>query len=96
MNKKDLVDLVAQKSSLTKVQASDAIEAVFESISESLVKGDEFSVVGFGKLGVRYRGERPGRNPANGETFTIPATNVVYFRVGKTLKDDVAAATPKK
>lgn len=94
MKKKELIDLVAQKTSLTKAQASDAIDAVFESISESLVKGEEFSLVGFGKLGVRHRPERPGRNPANGETFTVPATNVVYFRVGKTLKDEVAAATP--
>lgn len=95
MNKKELIDLVAQKGSLTKVQAGLAVDAVFESISESLIKGEDFTLIGFGKLGVRHRAERQGRNPANGQTFTIPPTNAVYFRVGKSLKDDVAAATPK-
>ncbi len=95
MNKKDLIDLVAQKGSLTKAQAGAAVDAVFESISDALVKGDEFTLIGFGKFGTRHREERQGRNPANGDTFTIPPTNVVYFRVGKSLKDDVAASTPK-
>ena len=90
MNKKDLVDLVAQKTSQTKVQAAAAIDATFQAISEGLAKGDSFNIIGFGKFEVRHRKERKGRNPASGENFTIPPTSVVAFRVGKNLKDDVA------
>lgn len=90
MNKKELIDLVAQKASISKVDAAKAIDATFEAISESLVKGDGFSFTGFGKFEVRDRGQRNGRNPATGTNFVIPATKVVSFRVGKNLKDDVA------
>lgn len=92
MIKKDLIELVASKTGLTKADSGKAVAAVLESISESLVKGEDCSLIGFGSFQVRDRAERQGRNPANGETITIPATRSVRFSVGKTLKNDVANA----
>lgn len=90
MNKKELVDLVAEKSNLSKADANNAVDAVFEAITEALVAGDDFTYIGFGKFAVRSRAERTGRNPHSGEEIKIEATKVVSFKAGKPLKDAVA------
>lgn len=90
MNKKELVELVAQKGNLTKTDANNAVDAVFDVISENLAAGQEFNYIGFGKFGVRVRPERKGRNPSTGKEIIVPETKAVYFKVGKSLKDAVA------
>lgn len=95
MNKKELIELVAKKGNLSKADASNAVDAVFDSISEALISGEEFNLVGFGKFGVRVRPERNARNPSTGVKILVPETKAVYFKVGKSLKDAVADATAK-
>lgn len=89
MNKAELVDAVAVSANLTKSDAGEAVDAVFESISKTLSGGDSVSLVGFGTFSVSDRAARSGRNPRTGETIHIAATRVPKFKAGKGLKDAV-------
>ncbi|SES87612.1 bacterial nucleoid protein Hbs [Oceanobacillus limi] len=87
MNKTELVSAVAEKSELSKKDATAAVEAVFESISDSLKEGEKVQLIGFGNFEVRERAARTGRNPQTGEEIQIPASKVPAFKPGKQLKD---------
>ncbi|QSX24197.1 HU family DNA-binding protein [Priestia megaterium] len=89
MKKAELIEAVASKSELTKQDAKKAVEALFETISTTLVKGEKVQLVGFGTFEVRERAERTGRNPQTGEEMMIPATKVPAFKAGKELKEAV-------
>lgn len=90
MNKAELIASVAEKSTMTKKAASEAVEAVFATISETLAKEEKVTIVGFGTFEVRDRKERKGVNPATKEEIMIPATKVPAFRPGKSLREAVA------
>ena len=90
MNKTELIAAVAEKAGLTKKDAERALNATFEAITESLVKGDKVSVSGFGIFEVKNREARVGRNPRTKETIEIPATRLPGFKASKTLKDTIA------
>lgn len=90
MNKAELIASVAEKSNMTKKAASDAVEAVFASISEALAAGDKVTIVGFGTFEVRDRKARQGVNPSTKEPIMIPATKVPAFKPGKSLREVVA------
>lgn len=89
MNKTDLIEKVAEEADLSKAAAGRAVNAVFDSISDSLAKGEEVGVVGFGTFAVSERPARQGRNPQTGESIQIQATKVPKFKAGKNLKDAV-------
>lgn len=89
MNKQELVDAASQKCGLTKQQTSAALNAVLDTISETMMKGESVTLIGFGTFEVRQRKEREGRNLHTGEKMTIPAANVPAFKAGKVLKDTV-------
>ena len=90
MNKSELIDAIAQKGGLTKVDAGKALDATLEAISEALKGGDTVTLVGFGSFSVKERAARTGRNPKTGEELKIPASKVPSFKAGKGLKDAVA------
>ena len=90
MNKTELIAAVAEKAGLTKKDAERTVNATFEAITESLVKGDKVSVSGFGIFEVKNREARVGRNPRTKETIQIPATRLPQFKASKTLKDAIA------
>ncbi|MBU5466584.1 HU family DNA-binding protein [Virgibacillus sp. MSJ-26] len=89
MNKTDLVNAVAEKSELSKKDAGKAVDSVFETIMDSLSKGEKVQLIGFGNFEVRERAARKGRNPQTGEEIEIPASKVPAFKAGKALKDSV-------
>ncbi|BDG36567.1 HU family DNA-binding protein [Parageobacillus sp. VR-IP] len=89
MNKTELINAVAETSGLSKKDATKAVDAVFESITEALRKGDKVQLIGFGNFEVRERAARKGRNPQTGEEMEIPASKVPAFKPGKALKDAV-------
>ncbi len=89
MNKADLIENVAEKLDLSKADAGRAVDSVFETITDSLKKGDEVTLVGFGTFKVKHRAARKGRNPKTGEDIQIAAANVPSFKAGKGLKDAV-------
>ena len=90
MTKNDLVSQVAATAELSKKDAEKAVNAVIESITGALQKGDKVSLVGFGTFEARQRPARKGRNPQTKEEITIPATIAPAFKAGKALKDAVA------
>ncbi|MCH2082873.1 MAG: HU family DNA-binding protein [Saprospiraceae bacterium] len=89
MNKGDLINKVAENASLSKSQATDALNAVLGAVGEALKGGDKVTLVGFGTFSVSHRAERTGRNPQTSESIIIPAKNVVKFKPGKELTDSV-------
>ncbi|MCM3627449.1 HU family DNA-binding protein [Paenibacillus glycanilyticus] len=90
MNKTDLINKVAELSDLSKKDATKAVDAVFEAISDALQGGDKVQLVGFGNFEVRERQARKGRNPQTGEEIDIAASKMPAFKPGKSLKDLVS------
>lgn len=89
MNKTELISKVAEKTELTKKDATKAVDAVFASISESLQEGEKVQIIGFGNFEVRERAARKGRNPQTGEEIEIAASKVPAFKPGKALKEGI-------
>ncbi|AQL56148.1 HU family DNA-binding protein [Abyssicoccus albus] len=89
MNKTELISAVAEKTELSKKDAGVAVDAVFESIQDSLSKGEKVSLIGFGNFEVRERAARKGRNPQTGKEIEIAASKVPAFKAGKALKEAV-------
>jgi DNA-binding protein HU-beta len=89
VNKSDLIDAIASAADINKSDAGRALDAVIESITDTLKKGDQVSLVGFGTFSVKHRAAREGRNPQTGQTIQIKASNVPGFKAGKALKDAV-------
>lgn len=89
VNKTELVNAVAESASLSKKDASKAVDAVFESIQSALAEGNKVQLIGFGNFEVRERAARKGRNPQTGKEIEIAASKVPAFKPGKALKDAV-------
>lgn len=87
MTKADLVERVAREAELTKKDAEQLVEIVFDSIIDSLNEGEKIELRGFGSFRVRQRNQRNGRNPKTGAAVNIPAKRVAYFKPGKELKE---------
>ena len=89
MNKQELVEIVAESSDLSKAAAGRVVDTVFDTITDTLSKGDQVTLVGFGTFLVRDRAARTGRNPQTGEPIEIAAAKNPAFKAGKALKDAV-------
>lgn len=89
MNKQDLIADVASSTGLSRADAGKAVDAVFDSITSALKKGDEVRLVGFGTFMATVRKATTGRNPRTGEEIKIPASTQPKFKAGKGLKDAV-------
>ena len=89
MNKNDLVAAVADTAGLSKADSAKAVDAVFECITDSLKRGEEVRLVGFGTFLVTERAASEGRNPRTGEKIQIPASKQPKFKAGKGLTDAV-------
>ena len=92
MTKQEFVDQVASKTNMSRREAADAVDAVLDSIQETLTSGGEINFTGFGKFSTQHRKERQGVNPRNPtQKVTIPAATVPKFSAGSTLKSAVKA-----
>ncbi len=89
MNKTELISAVAESSELSKKDAGKAVDAVFETVMDTLGEGERVQIIGFGTFEVRDRAARKGRNPQTGEEIQIPASKVPAFKAGKALRDAV-------
>ncbi len=89
MNKKELVDYIAKNADLEKKQATAALDATLQGITQSLVKKDKVTLIGFGTFSTGERAERQGKNPQTGKAMTIQAKTVIKFKAGKALGDEV-------
>ncbi|MGM0867554.1 MAG: HU family DNA-binding protein [Bacillota bacterium] len=89
MNKTDLVKAVATHADLTQKDATNAVDVIFETISNTLANEEKIQIIGFGSFEVRERAARKGRNPQTGEEIDIAASKVPAFKPGKELKEAV-------
>ncbi|TSE34484.1 HU family DNA-binding protein [Tepidimonas charontis] len=89
MNKTQLIDHIAEQAQLTRQQATRALDAVLGAVTDTLARGGDVTLVGFGSFVVDERAARKGRNPKTGEAVDIPAVKMPKFRPGKALKDAV-------
>lgn len=87
MTKADLVEQVATEAEMTKKDAEQLVEIIFDSIIGALNNGEKIELRGFGSFRVRQRDARKGRNPKTGTAVEIPAKRVAYFKPGKELKE---------
>ena len=87
MTKAELVDFISEEADLTKAEASRALDAVINGITEGLKKEGKVTLVGFGTFSAKKREARTGRNPQTGETVKIAAGIAPGFKAGNKLKD---------
>lgn len=90
MTKADMVNAIAAAAGITKKAAAAALEAVVDTVTSELKKGENVTITGFGTFKVSARAARTGVNPRNpSERIKIPAMNVPTFKAGKALKEAV-------
>ena len=90
MNKIEFIDAISTKTGLSKKDAKGAVEAVLETITETLAKKDSVSFIGFGTYSTSARAAREATVPGTTRKVQLPATTVAKFKVGKALKEAVA------
>src|SRR5205085_3196868 len=96
MTKAELIDEVSKVVEMTRKDSEIIVETIFESIVNSLHKGDKIEIRGFGSFRTRQRQPRVGRNPKTGSRVEVPSKRIPYFKPSKELRDLVngsAAAT---
>ncbi|MBP8815030.1 MAG: HU family DNA-binding protein [Desulfobulbus sp.] len=89
MNKKELVESMAEAADISKAAAEKALNGMLMTISEALSKGDKVTLVGFGTFSTVKRTERQAKNPRTGAMIKIPAKTVAKFKPGSKLTDAV-------
>ncbi len=89
MNKAELIDAIAAESGLSKVDAKKALDGFVSATANAMKAGDKISLVGFGSFSVSKREARTGRNPQTGKEIKIAAKNVVRFKAGTDLANQV-------
>jgi integration host factor subunit alpha len=89
LTKADLIERIQSNNDLTNKQSTDIVEATIGIIKDTLATGEDVLISGFGKLCVKEKAERKGRNPATGEDQMLPARRVVTFKCSGKLRDKV-------
>ena len=94
LTKAELAELLFERLGLNKRESKDMVEAFFDLVHDSLVRGQDVKLSGFGNFNIRRKAPRPGRNPRTGEAIPIDARNVVTFHASHKLKAIVQGDTP--
>ncbi len=89
LTKADLIERIRSNNDLTHKQGTDIVEATIDIIKNTLESGDDVLISGFGKLCVKDKAERKGRNPATGEDLMQPARRVVTFKCSGKLRERI-------
>ncbi len=92
MTKSDLIELVASKLHLPKGKAELIVNCIFDSMEDSLKKGERIEIRGFGSFEIRHYKAYEGRNPRTGDPVGVQPKRLPFFKVGKELKERVNAA----
>jgi DNA-binding protein HU-beta len=90
VTKSELVSRVARETKLTESAVEKVVASLLDAVAETLKKGDDMRLTGFGTFSVQSVAARTGRNPRTGEALQIKASKKPVFKAGKTLKDSVA------
>ena len=89
MTKADIIESVYEKVGFSKKESAELVEMVFDTLKETLERGDKVKISGFGNFQPRYKRARPGRNPQSGQPIEITARRVVKFVPSQVLKADL-------
>ncbi len=89
MTKADLINIVAEKTAITRVKAETVVNTIFDSMVESLLKSDRIEIRGFGSFVNRKYEAYKGRNPRTGEVIEVEEKRLPFFKVGKELKEEI-------
>lgn len=89
MTKADLVEVLFEKVGLSKKEAQNIVEVIFETIKDSFVDGESVKISGFGTFNVRQKRSRRGRNPKTGTELEITPRKVLTFRASNQLKSQI-------
>ncbi len=89
MNKAQLIDSIAKKSELSKVDSKNALDAFVEVVFETLKRSERIALVGFGSFSTNERKARAGRNPQTGKEILIPSKRLVKFKAGSDLLEQI-------
>lgn len=87
MTRSDLIARIAQRRGLFQRDVERVVSAVFEEVTEALANGDRVELRGFGAFSVKQRDARTGRNPRTGESVSVDAKSVPFFKTGKQLRE---------
>lgn len=85
MNKVELINAIAEKAGMTKIDAKKALDSMMEVAKDEMKNGGKIALVGFGTLSVAERPARKGHNPKTGKAINIPAKKVVKFKAAANL-----------
>ena len=86
MTKADIIEGVYEKVGFSKKESAEIVELVFDTVKETLERGDKIKISGFGNFQVRQKNARVGRNPQTGKEIEISARRVLTFRPSQVLK----------
>jgi len=89
MVKSELILILKDKVQISKTQAEEVVDILFDTISETLARGERVEIRGFGSFSVNAYRSYIGRNPKTGTSINVPAKKLPFFRVGKELKEKV-------
>jgi integration host factor subunit beta len=89
MNKSQLIESIAKEEGITIKNAANVVNVVFDSMADSLAKGDRVEIRGFGSFKVKKYNSYKGRNPKTGEIIRVREKKLPYFKVGKEMKERV-------
>ena len=89
MNRSELIEAVAARANLPKKQAEMAVNTIFDSMTDALIKGERVEIRGFGSFTNRHYDAYVGRNPKTGEQVPVPPKRLPFFKVGKDLRERV-------
>ncbi|MBW3019936.1 HU family DNA-binding protein [Candidatus Woesearchaeota archaeon] len=91
VNKKELINMMAEQTGFTKKNSGIALEALISSIESALVDGENVTISGFGTFKVRETKAREARNPKTGEKVNVPAGKKPVFTFSKVIKESLKA-----
>jgi integration host factor subunit beta len=94
MNKSELVEALAVKKGISFKKAEEVVNAIFETMTQALIRGDRIEIRGFGSFVVRDYKSYTGRNPKTGDLIQVKPKKLPFFKVGKELKERVAVPEP--
>ncbi len=94
LTKAELAELLFERLGLNKRESKDMVEAFFDLVHATLVRGEDVKLSGYGNFHIRRKAPRPGRNPRTGEPIPIKARNVVTFHASHKLKAIVQGEVP--
>ncbi len=86
MTKAEIVESIYEKIGFSKKESAEIVELVFDTIKETLEKGEKIKISGFGNFVVRHKRPRTGRNPQTGQAIQITERKVLTFRPSQILK----------